>query len=153
MQAAAQAAAAAATGPNNLGADPNHPGQALPNVPDGLQGAAATGPGLQVAVNAQGTPVLWQGAGAPTPGSNPNQITITQTKQQALLDWQTFDIGKNTTLTFDQSAGGANAGEWIAFNYVSDPSGRPSQILGALRTTNGQVDANGNPEAVFSIAP
>jgi len=33
MQAAARTAAAAAT---NLGADPNHPGQTLPNVPNGL---------------------------------------------------------------------------------------------------------------------
>src|SRR5262249_39513175 len=41
MQAAARAAAM--KGPNNLGADPNHPGLRLPNVPNGL-----TPGGLQV---------------------------------------------------------------------------------------------------------
>ena len=155
MQAAAQAAAAAANGPNNLGLNPNNPGQELPNVPNGLspsQGSGAVGPGLRVAVNAQGVPMLWQGAGAPTPASgNPDLITITQTQQQALLEWQSFDIGKNTTLNFDQSAGGANVEDWIAFNYVRDPSGRPSQILGALTSSDGSaiggqvyvIDANG----------
>src|SRR5215469_2114311 len=42
MQAAARAAAM--SGPTNLGADPNHPGMQLPNVPNGLGSG-----GLQVA--------------------------------------------------------------------------------------------------------
>ena len=144
MQLAARAAAAAATAANNLGADPNHPGQTLPNVPNGLTVNTA-GPGLQVAVNAQGQPVLWQGANAPTVATGTNDVTVVQTQQNAFLQWQTFDIGKNTSLTFNQSAGGSNVGEWIAFNYVKDPSGRPSQILGSLSTTNGQTDSSGNP--------
>lgn len=154
MQKAARAAAASAIGANNLGINPNNPGQTLPDVSDGLAspqtpvaGEAPAGPGLRVAVDVNGNPMLWQGAGAPTPANaNQGEVIITQSRQQALLEWQTFDIGKNTSLTFDQSAGGANSAQWIAFNFVRDPSGRPSQILGTLATTNGLVDAAGNPE-------
>ena len=55
-----------------------------------------------------------------------------------MLNWKTFNIGRNTTLHFDQSAGGSKAGQWVAFNNVLDPSGRPSQILGRM-TAPGQV--------------
>jgi filamentous hemagglutinin family protein len=147
MQAAARAAALASNAPNNLGSDPRHSGQQLPDVLDGLQ-SSGSGPGLQVALNASGAPVLWQGASAPTQGTGAgaNQVTIAQTAPQALLEWKTFDIGRATTLTFDQSAGGASVNNWIAFNYVRDPSGRPSQILGTIRTTDGNTNAAGNPE-------
>ena len=130
MQAAARAAAL--SGPNNLGLDPNHAGKALPNVPDGL----VTG-GLQPAT---GNATLWQGANLPTQSTASGQtgVTITQTAQQALLTWQSFNVGKNTTLTFDQSAGGDTRSEWIAFNKIADPSGVPSQILGSIKA-DGQV--------------
>jgi filamentous hemagglutinin family protein len=140
MQTAARAAAT--SGANNLGLNPNRPTVQLPDVPDGL-GAG----GLQVATDAGNNAVLWQGAKAPVRSASGNQttVTVTQSQQQALLQWQSFNIGKNTTLSFDQSAGGANAGEWIAFNYVRDPTGNPTQILGALKTT-GVPDAKGNPQ-------
>lgn len=133
MQAAARAAAS--SGANNLGADPNRPGQILPNVPNGL----TTG-GLQVAPGATVNSSLWQGANLPTQTTSSvnTSVSIVQTAQQALLNWQTFNIGEQTTLTFDQTAGGANASEWIAFNKVNDPSGVPSQILGSLSAI-GQV--------------
>src|SRR5262249_6136736 len=127
MQAAARAAAM--SGPNNLGADPNHPGLRLPNVPNGL-----TPGGLQVAPGVGTDPSLWVGATLPTQTASAGKtnVTIVQNQQQALLNWQTFNIGKNTDLIFDQTAGGANAREWIAFNKVTDPSGVPSQILGSI---------------------
>ena len=68
-----------------------------------------------------------------------------QTSQQALLNWQTFNVGKETNVTFDQTAGGSEATQWIAFNKINDPSGVPSQILGSLNAI-GQVyliNANG----------
>ena len=65
-------------------------------------------------------------------------VTIKQTAQQALLNWETFNVGKNTTLNFDQSKGGENVGQWIAFNKVSDPSANPTQILGNIKA-DGQV--------------
>lgn len=115
-------------GPNNLGADPNRPGFQLPNVPNGL----APG-GLQIS----GAPV---GATAPrqSTAGGMTKVTVKQTAQQALLNWSSFNIGQNTNLHFDQSAGGANVGQWIAFNRVADPSGSPSQILGSI-TAPGQV--------------
>lgn len=132
-----QAAArqAALSGAANLGADPNHPGQTLPNVPNGL-GAG----GLEVDPGVSTNPALWTGANLPTQtqdGSRTN-VTVVQTAQQALLNWRTFNVGRETTLTFDQSAGGANRTQWVAFNKVNDPSGRPSQILGRIQA-EGQV--------------
>ena len=122
MQAAARAAAAQ-SGAANLGADPNHPGATLPNVPNGL----APG-GLQF--------VSAVGANAPTQSGN--DVNIKQNVQQALINWTTFNVGRETSVNFDQSAGGSNAGQWIAFNKVNDPSGSPSQILGKINA-QGQV--------------
>ena len=153
MQAAARAAALGATG--SLGVNPNNPTITLPIVPDAsattivpASNAAVIGPGLHVLVNAQGTPTLWQGASLPVATvSTPNTVTITQSQQQAFLAWQTFDIGKNTSLVYNQSAGGASVSDWIAFNYIRDPSGRPSQILGSITTvgpeSNGQATPGG----------
>ncbi|MHB1080669.1 MAG: filamentous hemagglutinin family protein [Prosthecobacter sp.] len=125
MQQAAQAAAAGAT---NAGANPNFPGQTLPDVPNGL----GVG-GLDI-------------HGAPTGANAPAQslenartiVTIQQTQQQALLYWNTFNVGSNTTVKFDQSAGGADVGNWISFNKITDPSGNPTQILGSIEA-QGQV--------------
>jgi len=128
MQAAAQAAAL--VGPNNLGADPNHTGQTLPNVPNGLApGGLVVLPG-----------VAFQGASAPVQATAGGQttVTISQTAEQAFLNWQTFNVGKNTTVDFDQSLGGTSVGQWIAFNKITDPTGVPSQILGSIQA-QGQV--------------
>ena len=121
----------AQNGPNNLGLDPNHPGQQLPNVPNGL----TTG-GLQVLPGA-----TWQNANLPTPSTSNGQytVTITQTAPKAILTWQTFNVGKNTTVDFDQSAGTQNGtNNWIALNRILDPTGVPSQILGSIKA-DGQV--------------
>ena len=123
-------AIAAAASKNNLGLDPNHPGKMLPNVPNGL----TTG-GLQVLSGG-----IWSGANAPkqTVANGQTVVNIKQTSADALLQWQTFNIGKNTTLNFNQSAGGDSVGKWIAFNEIKDPSGSPSQILGSIQA-QGQV--------------
>ena len=138
MQSAAQAAALG--GANNLGADPNHPGHRLPNVANGLaSGGLVPDTGLAKPGTANPT-TTWQGASTPTQNTANGKtiVTITQTSQQAQLNWQSFNIGKNTTLRFDQSAGGSNQSQWIAFNTIRDPSGVPSQILGSIQAT-GQV--------------
>ncbi len=125
LQAAAQAAAR--SGPNNAGADPNHPGQQLLNIPNGL---APGGLHFASAIGAQ----------APTQSQNGaiTSVNIKQTSQQALINWNTFNVGRDTHLNFDQSAGGANVSQWIAFNRVTDPTGSPSQILGSI-SAQGQV--------------
>ena len=60
-----------------------------------------------------------------------NKMTINQHTNQAILNWEKFNIGKDSTVEFKQP--GANA---VALNriYQSDPS----RILGNL-TANGQV--------------
>ena len=83
---------------------------------------------------------LWQGANLPTQtvaGAQTN-VTIQQTSPKAVLTWQTFNVGQQTTLSFDQSAGGAAASTWVALNRVTDPNARPSQILGSIKA-QGQV--------------
>jgi filamentous hemagglutinin len=140
MQAAAHALAV--QGANNLGADPNHPGSTLPDVPNGT----LTG-GLVVDPRVPTDPSLWSGAGLPQQSVQGNQtvVTVAQTSPEAILNWSTFNIGKQTTLDFDQSLGGSAQSSWIAFNKVNDPSGIPSQILGSIQAP-GQVyviNANG----------
>lgn len=121
-------------GTNNLG---NHPltGAPLPNVANGL----ASG-GLQVDGRVGTDASWWQGAELPTQTTSGGDTTVTikQTAQQALLNWETFNVGKDTTLTFDQSAAGPAANQWIAFNKVNDPTGNPTQILGTIKA-QGQV--------------
>ncbi len=123
LQASARAAAAAAAGtvPNGIG-------------PGGLQPAAGyNSPGAGIWIGVQpGQPLRQSTANGAT------QVTVTQTAPQAILNWQSFNIGKQTTLAFDQSAGGGNAANWVALNRVNDPSGVPSKILGAI-TAPGKV--------------
>ena len=128
-------AARASVHANNAGPDPTNPGFKLPEVPNGLVSG-----GLQVAPGVGTDLSLWTGAFLPTQtsGGGKTQVTVKQTSQQALLNWQTFNVGRDTNLHFDQSAGGESVGQWIAFNKVNDPTGRPSQILGSI-TAPGQV--------------
>jgi filamentous hemagglutinin family protein len=99
-------------------------------VPNGL-----TLGGLQVATGAHAG---WQGANLPIQSIANGQVTVTiqQTASQALLNWQTFNLGKNTTAYFNQSAGGSAAHTWVALNEIWDSS--PSQILGSIKA-QGQV--------------
>jgi filamentous hemagglutinin family protein len=92
---------------------------AVASVPDGL-----TPGGLQI--------VTATGAYAPTQAPGTYDVTVKQTQSLAQLTWQTFNIGAHTKLTFDQSAGGAQAPGWIVINTVQDPSANPSQILGSI---------------------
>ena len=138
----ANARALAIQGANNLGADPNHPGAVLAFVPDGL----ASG-GLQVDPRVATDSALWSGASLPQQSivGSQTKVTIVQQAPQALLNWSSFNIGKQTVLNFDQSLGGSAQGTWIAFNKVTDPLGVPSQILGMIQAP-GQVyviNANG----------
>ncbi|MFM8982596.1 MAG: filamentous hemagglutinin N-terminal domain-containing protein, partial [Spartobacteria bacterium] len=107
LQAAARAAAGASTIPNGL-------------TPGGLE----LSPGF--------IPV-----GANTPTASGNNVNIKQTATQALLEWKTFNVGRDTTVNFDQSAGGVDATKWIAFNKVVG-STAPSQIRGKINA-QGQV--------------
>ena len=93
-------------------------------VPGGLQPAA----GYSVA--GSGT---FQGVTVPNLPAGATNVTITQTVPKAVLNWQTFNVGNRTTVTFDQSAGGSAASTWSVLNRIEDPSGSPTQILGSIR--------------------
>src|SRR5260221_673075 len=124
VQAMQQAARNAALGgANNLGVNPQNPQQRLPDVPNGLIPG-----GLQVAT---GQNAEWAGANQPVQSvvNRRTMVTIQQTAPKAILNWQTFNVGKNTTAYFNQTAGGSS---WIVLNRVLDPSGVPSQILGSI---------------------
>ncbi|MBR1218972.1 filamentous hemagglutinin family protein [Bradyrhizobium sp. U87765 SZCCT0131] len=93
-------------------------------VPNGL-GAG----GLQAAPG--GT---WTGAGAPVQGTSGSSTTVTinQTQAQAILTWQSFNVGAQTTVNFNQQSS-----TWTALNRVIGNNG-PSVILGQINAP-GQV--------------
>jgi filamentous hemagglutinin family protein len=61
----------------------------------------------------------------------PNTTTINQTSQSAIINWQSFNIGKEESTHFQQPAGG------ITLNRISPTQGA-SQIYGYL-TATGQI--------------
>ena len=54
-------------------------------------------------------------------------VTIEQTADKAILNWETFNVGRNTTVDFKQDAA------WSALNRINDPNARPSQIQGQIK--------------------
>jgi filamentous hemagglutinin len=132
VQAAARASAVA--GPNHLGTV----SAPLPTVPNGI-GIGGLNPAAIGTDPANPQKNVWTGAELlPANPADTTKVTIKQTTQQALLYWDTFNVGKETTLTFDQKAGGQNVGQWIAFNKVNDISANPTQILGNIKA-DGQI--------------
>jgi len=101
-------------------------------VPDGL-GAG----GLKVDSRVGSDPSLWQNASAPTQSVAGGRTTveIKQTKSKAIMTWESFNVGRKTTVHFDQTDGTQTNGgnQWIALNRVNDPSGKPSEILGQIK--------------------
>lgn len=66
------------------------------------------------------------------------QVSIEQTADQAILNWETFNIGGNTTLNLLQNP------DWAVLNRVNDPNARPSQILGQMKANGTVFVANRN---------
>ena len=92
----------------------------------------------QNGVSVNGTPntANWSGASITSP-NGANNVVITQTTQNAYLYWKNFNVGPQTSLNFNQSAGGNSAPTWIAFNKVMGTA-NPTQILGSI-SAQGQV--------------
>ncbi|QOF76402.1 filamentous haemagglutinin family protein [Variovorax sp. 38R] len=127
-QQAAQAAARAAA-------------QNDPSVPDGL----ADG-GLKVDTNSLSAG--WLNARALNRDSQQQVngrtvVTVEQTGDKAILNWETFNVGRNTTVDFKQQA------DWAVLNRVNDPKARPSQIQGQIKADGTVLIANRNG-VVFS---
>ena len=122
-QQAAQAAARAAA-------------QNDPSVPDGL----AEG-GLKVDTNS--LTAGWLNA-RPLGGDSQKNVdgrtvvTVEQTADKAILNWETFNVGKNTTVAFAQQK------DWAVLNTVNDPQARPSQIQGRIKADGTVMVANRN---------
>jgi filamentous hemagglutinin family protein len=134
----ALAAIAAAQKAQTKAASQINVGTTNPSVPDGLVPG-----GLVPVVN----PTDWQGASTPQKdGSNSNQVDVVQNQQKAILTWSSFNVGKNTTLYFDQTKGTQTDGSnnWVALNRVmGDVSG--AQILGTIKAQGDVyiIDQNG----------
>lgn len=117
---------------------------AAQSVRNGL-GAGGLDPvanGVTSSLDASGLNV-WEGASRPTETTNGNlvDVTINQTQSRALLSWNTFNVGRDTTLTFNQQGNK----DWVVVNRVVgginpatgllDPTKgpTPSQILGSIK--------------------
>ncbi|ATQ44563.1 filamentous hemagglutinin family protein [Caulobacter mirabilis] len=97
------------------------------NIPNGLgQG------GLKVADGVALDPSLWIGAKGPTQTTGADGrtvVTVGQTEQKAILTWDSFNVGRETDLIFNQ--GGRS--DWVALNRVTDAGADPSKILGRIK--------------------
>lgn len=115
--AAAQAASSSVT--NGLGTGGLMP--AGGNASDPLAGIKAD--------LATGNPTLWKHADLPTQTTSGSRVTVdvNQTQQKSILYWDTFNVGADTTVNFNQAKS-----DWIALNRVLDPSAAPSRILGQI---------------------
>ena len=106
-------------------------------VPDGLgEGGLKVDNSLtQGWLNAKG-PKQTQSGGKTT-------VTIEQTADKAILNWETFNVGRNTTVDFQQQS------NWAVLNRVNDPQARPSQIQGQIKG-NGTVMLINRNGIIFS---
>ncbi len=102
-------------------------------IPDGL-----TEGGLKVDTNSltQG----WINANAPTQSTanGKTNVNIQQTADKAILNWETFNVGRNTSVNFAQQS------DWAVLNRVNDPNARPSQIQGTIHADGTVMILNRN---------
>lgn len=88
------------------------------------------------------TPTSWQKANTTftqTVNNGKYKVDITQTESRAILNWETFNIGRNTSVKFEQQSS-----DWTVLNRVTDPSGSPTQILGQMSALGGVYVINRN---------
>ena len=110
-------------------------------VPDGLGEG-----GLKVDTNS--LTAGWINANGPTQSTSGGKtlVDIKQTGEKAILNWETFNVGKNTIVNFDQKGGSKADGSnsWVALNRVNDPNGRPSEIAGQIKADGAVYIINRN---------
>ncbi|KZD23820.1 filamentous haemagglutinin family protein [Tardiphaga robiniae] len=125
--AAAAARAGASTVPNGVG-------------PGGLK--PVTNPLLSAQDQLTGLNT-WDGALLPTQSVAADgrvDVNIRQTQSNAILSWESFNVGRDTRLTFDQQ-GNAN---WVALNRVVGNDLAPSRILGSIKSDGTVLVINRN---------
>lgn len=103
------------------------------DVPDGL----AEG-GLKVDTNSLTRG--WVNANGPVQSNKDGRVNVAiqQTDDKAVLNWETFNVGRNTTVEFQQQS------NWSALNRVNDPNGRPSEIRGQIKADGTVLIVNRN---------
>ncbi|WP_144633565.1 filamentous haemagglutinin family protein [Bordetella genomosp. 13] len=113
--------------------------QAGVGVPDGYA------PGGIWDKDAAGNALAWSGADRPavsSAGGRPT-VSIHQTAARAILNWDTFNVGRDTTVQFQQQSTDA------VLNRVVGAAGKPSQIQGAIKGDGTVLVVNQNG-VVFS---
>ncbi len=73
-------------------------------------------------------------------GSNSAALTVNQSSQRAVIDWNSYNVGQNATVTYNQPNSQSST-----LNRISDPN--VSQIFGQIKS-NGEVVLV-NPEGVY----
>jgi filamentous hemagglutinin family protein len=102
-------------------------------APDGLVKG-----GLQVDTNS--LTAGWLNAQGPvqTQADGKTVVKVVQTDDKAILNWESFNVGKNTSLQFEQKS------NWSVLNRVNDPLARPSQIQGQIKADGTVMIVNRN---------
>jgi len=118
--------------------------RAMAAASSGVNGLAPGG--LEVSSRVGTDPTSWVGATLPTASTEAGRsvVTVTQNQQRALVTWDRFDIGRETTLRFDQSRGGVRAREWVVLNRIDDPRASPSVIRGRIEAQGTVLIINRN---------
>jgi filamentous hemagglutinin family protein len=84
----------------------------------------------------------WVNANAPTQSTDANGKTVVdiqQTADKAIANWQTFNVGRNTIVQFDQASA-----DWAILNRITDPAMAPSEIQGQIRAPGTVLIVNQN---------
>ena len=103
-------------------------------------------PASTLSVNDSTGLATWEGATAPvqtTASSGAVTVTINQTQANALLSWQSFNVGANTTLVFSQKQNGTAQPGWTVVNRVANAVD-PTRVLGAIKADGTVVILNRN---------
>jgi filamentous hemagglutinin family protein len=111
---------------------------------DNIARAQALLAGVSAANDATGANT-WEGAGAPVQSvaDGRTNVSITQTQERALLTWNRFDVGANTTLEFVQKQNGVAQTGWTVVNRVAAGTA-PSTILGSVKADGTVLVLNRN---------
>jgi filamentous hemagglutinin family protein len=105
----------------------------MPNVPNGL-GVGGLDTGSLAS--------SWVNANAPTQTTDANGnivVDIQQTGDKAIANWNTFNVGRNTIVQFDQASS-----DWAILNRITDPNMAPSTIEGQIRAPGTVLIVNQN---------
>ncbi len=101
------------------------------------------GNGLNAVIGPDGKPLFVNADGpVQTDANGKVLVSIKQTADKAILNWDTFNVGRDTTVAFEQNA------NWAALNKVNN-STAPSQIQGQIKA-DGTVLIINNNGVVFS---